>query len=35
MGLKNIQDLDFDSEKNLMEAVKEKEEPGIIPRFLA
>lgn len=35
MGLKNIQEVYFDSEKNLMEAVKEREEPGIIPKFLA
>lgn len=34
MGLENIQEVDFDSEKNLTEAVKEREEPGIISRFL-
>lgn len=35
MDLKNIQEVDFDFEKNLLEVVKEREEPGIIPRFLA
>ena len=34
MDLKNIQELDFDFEMDLMGSVR-LEEPGILPRFLA